>query len=140
MTPRLLAVRALLVAAAAAAAAAPPQLASLAGARIAPDANPRDVPAITNFWGSVGSSPSDVVGLSQVMLPPFLDVGVPTAALRAAPATACAPDAVEREGDSRRAPLPAEASEPGDVYLPGAAEATERDDAPVARTQDIMTL
>ena len=58
-----------------------PPLSSLTGLARAPDSEPRDVPAVTNFWGSVGSSPSDVVGLSQVMLPPYLDVGVPTGAL-----------------------------------------------------------
>ena len=59
----------------------PPPLSSLTGIPRSLDSESRDVPAITNFWGSVGSSPSDVVGLSQVMLPPFLDVGVPTALL-----------------------------------------------------------
>jgi hypothetical protein len=70
----------------------PPPLASLAGLPRAPDAESRDVPAITNFWGSVGSAAGSVVGLSQVMAPPFLDVGVPTGelALRAQPA--CAPE------------------------------------------------
>lgn len=70
----------------------PPPLNSLTGIVRAPDTEPRDVPAITNFWGSVGSSPSDVVGLSQVMLPPYLDVGVPTGALLSSPPRPCAPD------------------------------------------------
>ena len=74
-------------------AAQPPPLNSLTGTPQSPDANPRDVPAITNFFGSVGSSSSDVVGLSQVMLPPFLDVGVPTASLgRGSAQRACEPE------------------------------------------------
>ena len=72
----------------------PPPLGSLAGLARAPDAEPRDVPAITNFFGSVGSAPDDVVGLSQVMLPPYLDVGVPTAVLSPRAAQpACSPEA-----------------------------------------------
>ena len=85
-----------LLASAAAAAAAPhqpPPLASLAGLARAPDAESRDVPAVTNFFGSVGSAPGDVVGLSQVMAPPFLDVGVPTGELSLRPRPACAPEA-----------------------------------------------
>lgn len=72
----------------------PPPLSSLTGIPRGIDGESRDVPAITNFWGSVGSSPTDVVGLSQVMLPPFLDVGVPTAllSLDAAPSHACSPE------------------------------------------------
>lgn len=70
----------------------PPPLSSLVGQPRYPDAESRDVPAITNFWGSTGSSPTDVVGLSQVMLPPYLDVGVPTAALRVGPTAGCSPD------------------------------------------------
>ena len=69
-----------------------PPLSSLTGLARAPDSEPRDVPAITNFWGSVGSSPSDVVGLSQVMLPPYLDVGVPTGVLQP-PQRPCSPEA-----------------------------------------------
>ena len=95
---RAAAVSSVLLAAAAAASARqqqqqPPPLASLAGLARAPDAETRDVPAVTNFWGSVGSSPEDVVGLSQVMLPPYLDVGVPTAELSLRPRPACAPEA-----------------------------------------------
>jgi hypothetical protein len=72
----------------------PPPLSSLTGIPRYIDGETRDVPAITNFWGSVGSSSSDVVGLSQVMLPPFLDVGVPTALLSTSDPTpsACSPE------------------------------------------------
>ena len=72
----------------------PPPLASLTGLPRTRDAEQRDVPAITNFFGSVGSSPTDVVGLSQVMLPPYLDVGVPTAtlSLNAHKPTGCRPE------------------------------------------------
>ena len=70
----------------------PPPLSSLGGQPRYPDGESRDVPAITNFWGSTGSSATDVIGLSQVMLPPYLDVGVPTATLRVGPSTGCTPD------------------------------------------------
>ena len=81
----------LLLAGCAAALNAPP-LSSLTGAAQAPSALPRDLPVLANFIGSAGSA-NDVVGLSQVLLPPYLDAGLPTAELRYAPAAApCAPD------------------------------------------------
>jgi len=86
-----------LAAARAAAAPAPPPLSSIAGEPLAFDAAiPRDPPAISNFWGSVGSETTDVLSLSQLLLPPFLDVGVPTARVTAgsarAPPAQCTPD------------------------------------------------
>ena len=67
----------LLLAGCAAALNAPP-LSSLTGAAQAPSALPRDLPVMANFFGSAGSA-NDVVGLSQVLLPPYLDAGLPTA-------------------------------------------------------------
>jgi hypothetical protein len=80
----------------AAASPAPPPLSTLAGTSVAPDENPRDMPTITNFWGSVGTSQSDLLGLSQVLLPPFLDVGAPTARVRigSGPTAGCAPETI----------------------------------------------
>ena len=75
---------------------APPPLSTLAGDPVAFDATlPRDPPAITNAWGSVGSETTDVLSLSQILIPPYLDVGVPTArvSVGAASAACRAPDA-----------------------------------------------
>ena len=69
----------------------PPPLASLFGAPVTPDENPRDVPVVTNFWGSVGSA-HDVIGLSQVQVPPFVDVGVSTGGITIGSQPPCSPE------------------------------------------------
>lgn len=76
---------------------APPPLASLAGAPIAFDRSiSRDPPVVSNAWGSVGTVTNDVLSLSQILLPPYLDAGVPTARVTTsgagAPPVQCTPD------------------------------------------------
>jgi hypothetical protein len=72
----------------------PPPLSTLAGTVVSPDENPRDVPAITNFWGSVGSASGDILSLSQIQLPPFLDQGVATGVIRVGASPPCSPESM----------------------------------------------
>eukprot|EP00047_Mylnosiga_fluctuans_P006723 m.248685 g.248685 ORF g.248685 m.248685 type:complete len:756 (+) comp15813_c0_seq1:800-3067(+) len=87
----------------------PPSLQSLAGARYVRADGPaaRDLPVLSNFWGSVGCDPSlDVLSLSQILLPPFLDRGIATGSVRidGTPARAraqqWAPHAFRRDNDA----------------------------------------
>ena len=72
----------------------PPPLSSLQGTPQYASVLPRDLPVLANSWGSVGTA-NDLLGLSQVLLPPYLDQGVPTATLSYAnpsSAPACSPE------------------------------------------------
>lgn len=62
----------------------PPPLSSLQGTPQTPSSLPRDLPVISTSWGSIGTA-NDVLGLSQILLPPYLDQGVPTSSLTLGP-------------------------------------------------------
>lgn len=71
----------------------PPSLTSLTGNPRWADDNPRDAPTITNFWGSVGSTLDDMLGLSQILLPPYVDIGLTTSKVTTNKSTiACSPE------------------------------------------------